>query len=112
MQPTVRAVAALAVVASFLTIPASGGGPVVCKGCVPVFYAEFNGSKCYRIPSIIETSAGTLLAFAEDRVTDCGDNGKEHAIVLQKQGQRKDVGDLINVAVDETPPQRLSKRDI
>ena len=31
---------------------------------------------CYRIPAIINTSNGTLLAFAEGRKLDCGDFGK------------------------------------
>ena len=46
-----------------------------CPGCTQVFCSGLNGSKCSRIPTIIRSSAGTLLAFAENRITDCGDNG-------------------------------------
>lgn len=55
-----------------------------CKGCTAVFYGGLNGSACFRIPTIIRTSTGSLLAFAENRVTDCGDNGKHHALVMRR----------------------------
>ena len=58
-----------------------GGKAGPCPGCTAVFYSGLNGSACYRIPSIIRTRRGTLLAFAENRMTDCGDNGKHHALV-------------------------------
>ena len=45
------------------------------------FYDGLNGSKCFRIPTIIRTHVGTLLAFAENRITDCGDNGNQHNLV-------------------------------
>ena len=79
--------------------------PVVCAGCVPVFYYGYNGSACYRIPSIIETSKGTLLAFAENRISDCSDNGKVHEIVARRSHDfGLTWGDMIKVAVDENPP--------
>src|SRR5918997_3321381 len=31
------------------------------------------GYACFRIPAIVRTTAGTLLAFAEGRVLNCGD---------------------------------------
>ncbi|WP_409234313.1 exo-alpha-sialidase [Streptomyces sp. PA5.6] len=33
------------------------------------------GYACYRIPAVVRTTKGTLLAFAEGRVNDCGDAG-------------------------------------
>ena len=58
-----------------VSAPGSESKPGPAPGSVAVFYAGLNNSKCFRIPSIIKTSKGTLLAFAENRVTDCGDNG-------------------------------------
>lgn len=58
--------------------------PVVCPTCTPVFYGGLNGSACYRIPSIIRTHTGALLAFAENRKDNCGDNGKQHDLVMRR----------------------------
>ena len=59
--------------------------PNPCTGavCTPLFYPGLNGSKCYRIPSIIATHRGTLLAFAENRLGGCGDQGA-HNLVLRR----------------------------
>ena len=40
-----------------------------------LFRAGTGGYSCYRIPAIVKAADGTLLAFAEGRVTDCGDDG-------------------------------------
>lgn len=40
-----------------------------------VFEAGEDGYKCYRIPAIIASKNGLLLAFAEGRVNNCGDFG-------------------------------------
>ncbi|HEY0451988.1 exo-alpha-sialidase [Actinophytocola sp.] len=37
--------------------------------------AQERGYSCFRIPAIVRTAAGTLLAFAEGRVDNCGDTG-------------------------------------
>jgi len=49
-------------------VPSCGAVP----GCTPVFYPGLGGSKCFRIPTVIQTRKGTLLAFSENRKTDCG----------------------------------------
>lgn len=41
----------------------------------PVFKAGESSYQCFRIPSIISTNKGTLLAFAEGRKNNCGDAG-------------------------------------
>lgn len=73
---------ALALLTSLLATAVAKDGP--CSGCTAVFYSGLNRSACYRIPSIIKTSTGSLLAFAENRMTDCGDNGKHHALVMRR----------------------------
>ena len=37
--------------------------------------AREQGYSCFRIPAIVRSKQGTLLAFAEGRVDDCGDTG-------------------------------------
>lgn len=42
---------------------------------VSVFAAGDGGYACYRIPAIVRSESGTLLAFAEARRDGCGDSG-------------------------------------
>lgn len=75
-----------------------------CEGCTAVFYAGLNDSKCFRIPAVIKTHTGTLLAFAENRVHDCGDNGDHHSIVVRRShDQGKTWGPLILVQQGKPP---------
>eukprot|EP00928_Gymnodinium_smaydae_P029387 TRINITY_DN2214_c0_g2_i2.p1 TRINITY_DN2214_c0_g2~~TRINITY_DN2214_c0_g2_i2.p1 ORF type:complete len:650 (+),score=43.82 TRINITY_DN2214_c0_g2_i2:30-1979(+) len=39
-----------------------------------VFYRGLQGITCFRIPSIVQTDSGTLVAFAESRVGSCADS--------------------------------------
>ncbi|MEV6327572.1 sialidase family protein [Streptomyces sp. NPDC051909] len=68
-----RAAAVLA-----LTAAAVGAGepprPARCAGSVP-YTAGTGGYAVYRIPAVVRTPAGTLLAFAEGRVHGAGDAG-------------------------------------
>ncbi|MFD5320925.1 exo-alpha-sialidase [Streptomyces sp. NPDC127098] len=43
--------------------------------------AEDGGYACFRIPAIVRTNAGTLLAFAEGRTNDCTDGGDIDIVV-------------------------------
>lgn len=67
----------------FAAATANGYDPIF-PNSVPVFYAGLNGSKCFRIPTVLRLHSKVLLAFAENRVTDCGDNGKRHDLVLRR----------------------------
>ncbi|NEE03134.1 sialidase family protein [Phytoactinopolyspora halotolerans] len=40
-----------------------------------LFEEQTHGYSCFRIPAVVRTNAGTLLAFAEGRVNNCGDAG-------------------------------------
>ena len=50
-----------------------------------VYAGGMDGAACYRIPTIVRTPVGTLLAFAEQRLASCGDNGSNN-IVLRRSG--------------------------
>ena len=79
-------------------------GEAPCEGCTAVFYAGLNGSKCFRIPSIIKTSKGTLLAFSENRITDCGDNGPHHDLVVRRSTSNGATWGPMSIAVKGTVP--------
>ena len=84
--------------------PIAGVPTGPCPECTPVFYPGLGGSKCFRIPSIIQTSQGTLLAFSENRVSDCGDNGAHHDLVARRSSdQGKTWGDMITVRKGTVP---------
>ena len=79
--------------------------PPVFNNSVPVFYPGLNGSKCFRIPTMIKTSSGTILAFSENRVVSCHDTKPPHHIVLRRsEDDGKSWGPLILVAEDKVPP--------
>ncbi|MEO8416392.1 MAG: sialidase family protein, partial [Ginsengibacter sp.] len=54
-----------------------------CQDKIPVFVSGTDGYKSYRIPAIVATTGGSLLAFAEGRVHDSGDFG-DIDIVMKK----------------------------
>ena len=47
-----------------------------------VFHANLANTSCYRIPSIVQTTSGALVASAEARVGSCGD-GAVHSIAVR-----------------------------
>ena len=49
----------------------------------PVFTPNLANVSCYRIPSVVQTNSGVLLAFAEARHGSCGDN-EVHEIALRR----------------------------
>ncbi|HSU56221.1 MAG TPA: sialidase family protein, partial [Candidatus Dormibacteraeota bacterium] len=51
---------------------------------VPVFVAGEDGYSCYRIPSLLTTKTGTLLAVADGRLTNCADIPNPLDLVLKR----------------------------
>lgn len=81
------ATAALTVVAVGALLPgptaqAAGEAPATGFEQQVLFKASQDpGYACYRIPAVVKTVKGTLLAFAEGRVNDCSDAGDIDIVV-------------------------------
>jgi sialidase-1 len=69
-------------------VPEEPGADVV------VYKKREQGYNCFRIPAIIKTKAGTLLAFVEGRRTSCGDEGEIDMVVKRSSDQGKTWSDL------------------
>lgn len=54
-----------------------------------IYRAGDNGYACFRIPAIVKTNAGTLLAFAEARKTGCGDAGDIDLVLRRSEDNGK-----------------------
>jgi sialidase-1 len=62
-----------------------------------VYKSGEEGYKCFRIPALITTAKGTVLAFAEGRKNDCGDAGDIDLVVKRSTDGGKTWGPLIMV---------------
>ncbi len=60
--------------------------------------SEEEGYACFRIPAVVETTAGTLLAFAEGRVDNCGDAADIDLVVKRSTDGGRTWGPLQVVA--------------
>jgi hypothetical protein len=69
-------------VATPAVVPAGQGATPFVEDNV-LFQQKTNGYACYRIPAIVHATNGMVLAFAEGRVADCGDDG-DIDIVLRR----------------------------
>ncbi|MFF2848923.1 exo-alpha-sialidase [Streptomyces sp. NPDC058001] len=56
--------------------------------------AQDPGYACFRIPAVVESKTGTLLAFAEGRVNDCGDAGDIDIVVKRSTDNGRTWGPL------------------
>lgn len=63
-----------------------------------VFQNGEGGYRCYRIPAVIKAPNGELLAFAEGRVTDCGDFGDVDIVLRTSTDSGKTWGALRRAA--------------
>ncbi|QQL50302.1 sialidase family protein [Mucilaginibacter ginkgonis] len=61
-----------------------------------------NGYACFRIPALLSTANGTLLAFAEARKNNCGDSGDIDLVVRRSTDGGKTWGDMQIVWNDST----------
>ena len=54
-----------------------------------IFKSNEGGYHCFRIPAIVKTKAGILLAFAEARKNNCGDEGDIDMVVKRSSDKGK-----------------------
>lgn len=59
-----------------------------------VYHKGEDGYACFRIPALIRTKKGTLLAFAEARKNSCADNGDIDLVVKRSDDGGKSWGNL------------------
>lgn len=70
---------------------------------LPVFANGAAGYRCYRIPAIVETPDGTLLAFAEARRNSCADFGDVRIVLRRSRDGGKSWSNLEDVASNGDP---------
>ncbi|MBS1800058.1 MAG: exo-alpha-sialidase [Acidobacteria bacterium] len=64
----------------------------------PMFVKGNEGYACFRIPAIVRTPAGTLLAFAEARRNSCNDFGDVRIVMRKSIDEGRSWGPLAVVA--------------
>jgi sialidase-1 len=66
-----------------------------------VFVRNQGGYACYRIPAVIQTHAGTIIAFAEARKNGCSDTGKIDLVIRRSTDGGTTWGAMIKVWTDD-----------
>lgn len=84
------------------TVSASPVTPTADPIETVVFQNGEGGYRCYRIPAIVKAPNGELLAFAEGRVTDCGDFGDVEIVLRTSTDNGKTWGALRRAADNGT----------
>lgn len=75
--------------------PLETGNQVLTSGSqADIYKLGTEGYSCFRIPAIIKTKKGTLLAFAEARKNNCADNGNIDLVVKRSTDGGKTWGPL------------------
>ena len=67
------------------------------KGIIDIFQKGQDGYACFRIPAIVQSKSGTLLAFAEARKSSCSDTGNIDLVAKRSEDGGKTWSHLISV---------------
>jgi sialidase-1 len=69
---------------------------------LPLFATNTEGYACFRIPALIRTARGTLLAFAEARRNNCSDFGDVRIVMRTSHDEGRTWSPLVTVAENGT----------
>ena len=72
------------------------------QGIIPVFIVGSDGYECFRIPAIVSTINGELLAFAEGRVGGCSDTGDIDLVMKRSKDNGNTWGPIKVIWNDST----------
>ncbi|MFE1334318.1 exo-alpha-sialidase [Streptomyces microflavus] len=89
---------AMTLAATALTTPASPAAAAVPAAVTTPFKAGTEGYRCFRIPALVTTPSGALLAFAEGRVATCSDIGHNDIVMRKSTDGGRSWGPLKVVA--------------
>lgn len=86
-----------------LGVPAPASATAAAAAAVPSavatpFKANTEGYRCFRIPALVTTASGALLAFAEGRVSTCADIGHNDIVMKKSTDGGRSWGPLKVVA--------------
>jgi sialidase-1 len=73
---------------------------------IDLFHADTSGYKIYRIPGVVVTKAGTVLAYCEARKSDRGDWGTIDILLRRSTDGGKTWGDAAKVADVPGPKEK------
>jgi sialidase-1 len=74
--------------------PAAAGGSAPFVDDSVLFQQKTEGYSCFRIPAVVHATNGDVLAFAEGRVADCGDDGDIDIVLKRSTDGGKTWGPL------------------
>jgi len=80
----------------------SGNSEVAAQSLNHLYKTGEAGYACFRIPAMVVTNKGTVLAFAEARRNNCGDAGDIDLVVKRSMDGGKNWGELQMVWNDST----------